>query len=88
MAKNGDGEYAFFICQIRHFAIGPPPPPPLAKIDKLFVIHINGLNLFNYLEFAIKVAAAAIITVEHTEFFTISFIFISLIIFCASKHSS
>ena len=27
MAKNGDGEFAFFICQIRHFAIGPPPPP-------------------------------------------------------------
>ena len=26
MAKNGDGEFAFFICQIRHFAIGPPPP--------------------------------------------------------------
>ena len=24
MAKNGDGEFAFFICQIRHFAIGPP----------------------------------------------------------------
>ena len=27
MAKNGDGEFAFFICQIRHFAIAPPPPP-------------------------------------------------------------
>ena len=25
MAKNGDGEFAFSICQIRHFAIGPPP---------------------------------------------------------------
>ena len=25
MAKKGDGEFAFFICQIRHFAIGPPP---------------------------------------------------------------
>ena len=24
MAKNGDGEFAFSICQIRHFAIGPP----------------------------------------------------------------
>ena len=24
MAKNGDGEFAFFICQIRHFAIAPP----------------------------------------------------------------
>ena len=31
MAKNGDGEFAFFICQIRHFAIGPPPRPNYGK---------------------------------------------------------
>ena len=32
-AKNGDGEFAFFICQIRHFAIGSPPPPNNIQID-------------------------------------------------------
>ena len=32
MAKNGDGEFAFFICQIRHFAIGPPRSRDRSKI--------------------------------------------------------
>ena len=39
MAKNGDGEFAFSICQIRHFAIGPPPPPPHARTIEFD--HIN-----------------------------------------------
>ena len=34
MAKNGDGEFAFFICQIRHFAIAPHPKKQKKKNKK------------------------------------------------------
>ena len=50
MAKNGDGEFVFFICQIRHFAIGPPPPDLYAsslgnktflKVSQQWVIRLH-----------------------------------------------
>ena len=32
--ENGEGEFAFFICQIRHFAMPPPPSDPvIVKLD-------------------------------------------------------
>ena len=41
MAKNGDGEFAFFICQIRHFAIGPPPPQIAEKVVETVVNEVT-----------------------------------------------
>ena len=41
MAKNGDGEFAFFICQIRHFAIGPPPQPSLLARSPSALTHFE-----------------------------------------------
>jgi hypothetical protein len=34
IAKNGDGEFAFLICQIHHFAIAPNPPPTISYLAK------------------------------------------------------
>ena len=50
MAKNGDGEFAFSICQIRHFAIGPPPPRFLSKL-KLKCLKVKVLPAAAYSRF-------------------------------------
>ena len=55
MAKNGDGEFAFFICQIRHFAIGPPPFGPILSLipsqtDNLFLISAVELGVDSQLQ--------------------------------------
>ena len=49
MAKNGDGEFAFSICQIRHFAIGPPPPFDIIVyfLDNLDIARLRCLQLDN-----------------------------------------
>ena len=31
--ENGEDEFAFFICQIRHFAMPPPSDPVTVKLD-------------------------------------------------------